>query len=101
MVAWVKWHISTIILIQISHVIGNHVHHDPNISLVASIDEINEILLGAKIIVKLIKISAPIPMIASIPVLDNGTDPDRIEPHSLNVIQVVLQTNVPTSAVPA
>lgn len=80
--------------------IGHNVNHHPDVPLVAGSNKILEVLLGSEILVELIDIPAPISMIATITVINDGTDPDGIEPHALDVVKVILQPYVPSSTVP-
>ena len=87
----VEGHVLSVIFVQVAHMITHNINHNPNIPLMASINKINKILLGAKIAIQLINIPAPMPMIAAIPIINNRTDPNSIKSHSLNIIQIILQ----------
>lgn len=87
------------VFIQIAHVITDDVDHDPNVSGVTGSYEVLEVLFRAKVVVQLVQISAPVSVVASISVVDNGGDPDGVKAHALNVIEVVDDALVTTSTV--
>jgi hypothetical protein len=86
MIGVIKWHILSIDLIKVPHMISNNIKHNPNSSLMAGIHEINKILLRSKVFIHLIDISAPISMISSVTVIDDWTDPYCIKSHSLDIV---------------
>lgn len=85
--------------VEVAHVVGNYVNHDQDVALVAGVDEILEIFLWSEVIVELIEISAPIAMVAAVPIVDNGGDPDGIEAHTLYVVQIVSDSSISSTAV--
>ena len=87
--------------VQVAHMVAYHVHHYPNSSLMARAYKINEILLAAEVVVQFLQISSPISMIPSVSVIDDWRNPDRVEAHSLNIVQVIDNTPVSASAVVA
>ena len=87
------------ICIKVSHMISNDVDHDKNVPLMASIDKIYKILLGAEVIIKFVQISAPISMVSSIPIINDRRDPYSIEAHTLNIVKIVDDTFISSSTV--
>ncbi len=85
--------------VEVSHMIGNHVHHHQNPSLVAGADEVNEVLLRAEVIVEAVKVSPPITVVSPVAIVDDRGDPNRIEAHSLDIVQIVYYPSVPSSTV--
>jgi len=65
----------------------------------ARIHQVLEIFLAAKVVIEFVKIPAPIAMVATISIINNGGNPDRIETHPLDIVQVVDNPSVTTSAV--
>lgn len=87
------------ICIKISHVIRNDVDHDKNVPLMASIDKIYKIFLGAEVIIEFVQIPTPISMVSSISIIDDRRDPYSIEAHTLNIIKIVDDTSISSSTV--
>jgi hypothetical protein len=60
-----------------------------------------EVLFTAEVLVELIDIPPPIPMVTTIVVINNRRDPDRIEAHTLDIVEVVDDAAVGAAAVVA
>jgi hypothetical protein len=82
-------------------VIGNHIDHHKDVPLVAGAHEIDKILFGSEVIIKFVEVSAPIAMIATVTIVDDGGDPYGIEAHTLDVIKVIDDSSVASAAVVA
>ena len=82
-----------------SDVIGDHINHHIDVSLVALGDECLEIVLRAEVGVQLLPVSSPIAVVAFVEVIHHGRNPDGVEAHTLNVVQVVHDTLVGASTV--
>ena len=95
----VERRINSEIGVQIAHMVGHHVHHHQNIPLVASAHKVNEILLTAEVVVESIEVSAPIAMIPPVAVIDDRGDPNGVEAHTLDIVQIVNYTPISSSAV--
>lgn len=67
----------------------------------AGIHQINKIALAAEVIVQLVKVSTPVAVVASVSVVDDGRNPDGVEAHSLDIVEVVDDSSVASSAVVA
>jgi hypothetical protein len=95
----VEWIVNTIVFIKISHVISDNIHHDPDVSGMAGINEILEILLGSEVVIQLVQVPTPVAMIAAVPVINNRGYPNGIKAHTLNVVKIVDNTLVATTTV--
>lgn len=85
--------------VQIAHVVTHHINHDQNPSLVTSTYEINKVFLTAEVVIQFVEIASPIPMIPSIAVINDGWNPNGIEAHSLNIVEIVDDSAIATSAI--
>lgn len=65
----------------------------------AGCNKINEICLRSEVLVQGLKISTPISMIPTIIVINDGADPNRVESHPLNIIQMVFYSYVPSTTI--
>ena len=74
--------------------VGHNVQHDIDVSSMALRDEINEILLCPKVGIELEKVPASVAMVVSIIVIHDRGNPDGIEPHALDIVQVSCQPQV-------
>lgn len=82
-----------------SNMISDNIYHDPDAFVVTSLHKVGEILSRTEVVVELFPVSSPVSMVASVHVLDNWTDPNSIEAHSCDVVQVVLDSLVSSTAV--
>jgi len=71
------------------HVVCDNVNHYPDALRVRSCNKLLEVVSGAEVRIYSIPVTCPIPMVARRQIIDNGANPDRIEPHPLDVVQVV------------
>ena len=88
-----------ILLINPCYVVGNDVQHYPDSLLVSSIDHVFKTLLVSKVRVNLVPIECAVSMIVVSIVLWDRRDPNSIESHSLDVIELVLDSLEGTTAV--
>ena len=87
------------VLVEVAHMVGYDVNHNPNISGVTGANKVDEILFRSKVAVQLVKVSTPISVISTVAVVDDGRDPNGVKTHALNVVEVVNDTFVTTSTV--
>lgn len=59
------------------------IHHDPNITFMALIHEVLEVILSTKMTVHLVHVTGPITMVTTIMVVYGRRDPDSIETEVL------------------
>ena len=87
--------------VEIAHMVAHDVDHDIDASFVAGVHKIDEIFFAAEVVVEFVKISAPIAVVASVAIVDNRGDPDGIEAHSSNVVQIVDDSSISSSTIVA
>jgi len=80
------------ILLGVTHMISNNIDHKVHITILEGIVEADEITQSAKILINSSDILSPIAMITLISVLDDRANPDSIKAHTLNIVQVLLDT---------
>jgi len=81
------------------NVVGDNIDHDVHVFIVSSFDEVLKILVGTEVIVGLLPIGGPVSVITITVVINDWRDPDGVETHTLNVIEVVGDTVPGSSAV--
>lgn len=74
------------------NVVGDNIDHDVHVLIVSSFDEVLEILVRTEMIVGLLPIGSPVSVISITIVVNNWGDPDGVETHTLDVIEVVGDT---------
>ena len=79
--------------------VGDDINHHLHFAGVESLDEILEVVFGAEVLVKLVQVRGPVAMVAQCCVFDNRGDPDCVESHSLDVVQLALNSFECSSAV--
>ena len=90
--------------------VPHNIHHDPNITFMALIDEVLEVILSTEMTVHLVHVTGPIAMVTTIMVVYGRRDPDSIETKvlkilnlkiiiTLQVIEPINHTSVVSSAV--
>jgi len=82
-------------------VVSYNVHHHPNAFGVGSSNEVFKFLGGTEVGVDGVPVPGPVTMVASCGVINDGTDPDGVKTHTLNVRETVFYTVEGTSAVVA
>ena len=82
-----------------SAVVGDDVNHHPDISLMGSLDEILQVIGTTEIGVDLLPVASPVSVITTVEIIDDRRDPDGIETHTLDIVQVVDESLVVTAAV--
>jgi len=80
-------------------VVSYNVYHHPNTLGVGSTNEVFEFLGGTEVGVNGIPVPSPVTMIAVGGVVNDGTDPDGVETHTLDISEIVLDSVEGTSAV--
>ncbi len=68
------------------HMIGYHIKHYPNVSLMTSCNQVKEILFSSKMRVDFVPVESAVSMIIISVVFWNGGYPDGVKAHTLNVI---------------
>lgn len=66
----------------------DNVDHDPNSLGVGGVDESLEVALRAEVRVYSLPIASPVSMVSAINVVDDWRDPNSVEAHALNVIEM-------------
>lgn len=79
------------------NVVGDNIDHDVHVLGVSCFDEVLKIIIGTEVIVGLLPIGGPVSVITITVVVNDWGDPDGVEAHTLNVIEVVGDT-VPGSS---
>ena len=82
-----------------ARMVCNNVYHDPHVFIVSGLYEILQVIRGAEVGVGFLPVCGPVSMVAAVDVVDNRRDPDGVETHALNVVQIVDHALVVTSAV--
>jgi len=82
-----------------SNVVSNDVNHHPNILGMGSLNQVVEVILRAEVIVDLLPVAGPVAVVTRVQVINDWRDPDSIETHTLNVIEVVGDSLESTTAV--
>jgi len=82
-------------------VVSYNVHHHPNAFGVGSSNEVFKFLGGTEVRVDGVPVPGPVTMVASGGVINDGTDPDGVKTHTLNIRETVFYTVEGTSAVVA
>lgn len=87
-VLWlVEWHDAGVVpVVDVAHVVGDDVDHDPDVAVVADLDELLEFFSSTEVLVDLVQVAG---------------DPDSIEAHVLDVVEVVLDALEGAAAVVA
>jgi len=80
-------------------VVGNDVNHHPDIFLVGSFDEVLQVVGTTEVGVDLLPVASPVSVITIVKIVDDRRDPDGIEAHTLNVVQVVDETLVVSATI--
>ena len=73
-------------------VIGDNIKHDPNVTIVAGLDEIFEVLRCSEVLIHSFPVKCSVPVVVCLSIVWNGRDPNSVEPHSSNVIKVLLNS---------
>jgi hypothetical protein len=87
------------ICIEVAHVIGDDVYHDEDASFVTGINQIDEIFFGAEVVVEFVNVSGPISVISSVAVVDDRGNPDGIEAHAVDIVQIVDDSSIASTAI--
>jgi len=82
-------------------VVCNDVQHHPDSFGVCGVNHIFEVLLGAEVLVNLLPVAGPVAVVAGLDVIDDGADPDGVEAHAGDVVEVVLNSFPGSAAVVA
>jgi len=64
--------VAVVSVINVSDVVGNNINHNPDVSLMASLDEFLQLFSSAELFVNLIEVFGPVAMISSLGVSNNG-----------------------------
>ena len=84
-----------------SDVVSDNVNHNPDALGVGSSNEVFKFLGRSEVGINAFPVFCPVAVVATSSVFDDGTDPDSIKPHTLNIRQTVFYTVEGTSAVVA
>jgi len=82
-------------------VVSYNVHHHPNAFCVGSSNEVFKFLGRTEVRIDGIPVPGPVTVVASVGVVNDGTDPDGVKTHTLNVRETVFYAVEGTSAVVA
>lgn len=82
-----------------SNVVTNDVNHHPNTLGMGSLNQVVEVVLRAEVFVDLLPVAGPVAVVTRVQVVNDWRDPDSIETHTLNVIEVVGDSLESTTAV--
>jgi hypothetical protein len=74
---------------EFSRVIQDNISHDPNIARVGLSDKFLEPLWATKLGIYCVKVFRPVPMIATLSVVNRRRNVNRVEAHSLNVVELL------------
>ena len=81
------------------NMVGDHVYHYPDVSLMALADEVLEGGLVSEVLVEPFPVLGPVAVVAAVQVVHYGGDPDGVEAQVLDVVQVLHDAVIGTSAV--
>jgi len=84
-----------------THVISNNINHDPDVLIVASFNEILEIIGGTKVRIDFINIGGSVTMIVSWHIGNDRRDPNSIKSHTFDVVEIVDDSLEGSSAIVA
>ena len=101
MISGVEWADLPEVLANWGNMVGDDVNHHVDVSLVASVDETLEVILRTESIVDLVPVTGPVSVVSLVEVVDDWSNPDGVEAHSLDVIEMVLETFPGSTAVVA
>ena len=79
--------------------ISNDIKHHPDVTLVARADQIVQLLLGTEVLIDTLPIEGAITMVVSFSIVRNWRDPDGIEAHTLDIVELVLNAAESTATV--
>ena len=79
--------------------VGDDINHDPHFHAVCSFYQIREGLLISKVVIDLVPVSGPIAVVASLQVVNDWRDPNGIESHILNVLEVFCEATKVTATI--
>jgi hypothetical protein len=82
-------------------VVSNDVDHHPDVHGVGGGNEGLEVVGGSEVLVDGVPVAGPVAVVSGVEVVNNGADPDGVESHTLDVVQVVLNTLEGSTAVVA
>lgn len=89
----------TIVVLDRSNVVGDNVDHDPDALAVCVVDHSLELLLISEVGVYFLPVCGPVTMVTSSEVVNNGRDPDGVEAEVLDVLDLVDDASMVTTAV--
>jgi hypothetical protein len=95
----VEWLNRAEIVSNWGNVVSDNIDHDVDVLIVAGLDKALEVIGRSEVVVGLGPVSTPVAMISWLLVIDNWRDPDGIESHTLDVIEMVDHSLVGTSTV--
>ena len=72
------------------HTVGNNINHNIHSFSMGSVNQTLQIVIRTKVIIGLLPILGPISMIAISPVVNDRRNPDGIESHAFDVVEMVL-----------
>jgi len=90
---------SVVPVIYITNVVGHNINHHPDVLFMANSDEFLEFFSSTEVLVDLIEIAGPVSVVTVGSVGDNRGDPNGIEAHTLDVVEIVLDSLEGTSTV--
>lgn len=79
--------------------VADHIDHNPNVSGVAKLNQVLQVLLGAEVAVELVDIPTCVAMVVSVVVVDYWGDPYGVEPHALDVVEIVHDPTIGATAI--
>ncbi len=68
--------------------VGHHVHHDPNVPVVALPHQVPQVLLRPEPRVELVDVLRPVAVVAVLDVEHDGADPEGVHAQRLQVVQL-------------
>jgi hypothetical protein len=89
----------SVILTNRGNVISDNIDHNPDTFLVCGGNQVLEVLSWTKVAVGLVPVAGPVSVVATITVIDGRWDPNSIEAHALNVVQLTFEALESATAV--
>ena len=72
--------------------VRNDIKHDPDVPCVASVDQALEVIVCAEVLIDFLPVKSSIAVVISLGIVRDRRYPDSVEAHTLDVVQVVLDS---------
>jgi len=76
----------------VTHVVADDIDHKIHATVFEGVVQVDKVIKSTKVFIDSSDILGPVAMIALVSVLNNRTDPDSIEAHALDVVELVYDT---------